>query len=173
MGDGVAFSYGHDHHDYPASDIFADCGSPVVAPIDGELLDIRTIDQWVKSVDNPATRGGKSIAMLGYDGVRYYMAHFSEIDASLVVGQKVVAGQSLGAVGMTGRAGACHVHFALSLPCAGKEWKVRRGVIWPWRYLDAWRAGTDLSPLEELQTWFADNPSACADALAEPTAGDV
>lgn len=167
------FSYGRDHHDYPATDIFAECGAEVVAPIDGELLEVRTEDAYDPATDNPAMRGGKSISMLGIDGVRYYMAHFSVIDPTVVPGGRVTVGQRLGEVGQTGRASGCHVHFALSPTCAGKEWKVRRGVIWPWPYLDAWQAGDDRSPALEIVAWQRDHPDSCADALAEPTAPDA
>ena len=173
LGDGVHFSYGHEHHDYPASDIFARCGSSVVAPVNGTLLEVRTTDGWDPNVDNPATRGGKSIALLGDDGVRYYFAHLSAIDDGIVPEATVTIGQELGQVGQTGRASACHLHFALSPTCGGKEWKVRRGVIWPWRYLDAWKAGDDLGPIDEIKAWSQAHPDACADALAEPTAGDA
>ena len=33
-------------------------------------------------------------------------------------------------------------------PCAGVgDWWIRRGVIWPWSYLDSWRAGGHVSPV--------------------------
>lgn len=172
IGDGVNFSYGREHSAYPASDIFADCGSPIVASISGELLEVRTVDEWDPSTDNPAKRGGQSISLLGDDGVRYYMAHFSYIDPAIVPGAHVETGQLLGHVGRTGRASACHLHFSLSPVCGGKEWKVRRGVIWPWPYLDAWRNGDNLSPELEIYGWLLEHPNACAEALAEPTAPD-
>jgi len=173
LGDGVHFSYGSEHHDYPAADIFAPCGSVVVAPINGRLLEVRRVDEWDPSTDNPAKRGGKSISILGDDGVRYYLAHFSSITAPLAPGQRVAVGQEVGRVGRTGRASACHVHLGLSPTCGGTEWKVRRGVIWPWPYLDAWRAGDYRSPALEIIAWTHEHPNACADALAEPTAGEA
>ncbi len=36
-----------------------------------------------------------------------------------------------------------------------------RASIWPDRYLDSWKAGENLSPLPELQEWFAEYPDAC------------
>ena len=173
LGDGVRFSYGREHGGYPATDLFADCGSPVVAPIAGTLLEVRTVDGWDPATDNPATRGGRSIALLGDDGVRYYMAHFSAIEPTLAPGDRVVTGQPLGQVGRTGRASACHVHFGLSPPCPGREWKVRRGVIPPAPYLDSWRAGENAGPELEILAWLEANPDGCADALAEPTAADA
>jgi hypothetical protein len=29
---------------------------------------------------------------------------------------------------------------------------IRRGVIYPWKYLDAWKAGKDLSPAKAIET---------------------
>ena len=107
LGDGVALSYGRDHHDYPAADIFADCGSPVVAPVRGVLLEVRPADRWDEATDNPATRGGISVSMLGDDNVRYYVAHLAAIDTGLAAGDRVDAGRYLGDVGATaGPAGA-------------------------------------------------------------------
>jgi len=130
------------------------------------------VDSWDAAVDNPATRGGRSVAVLGDDGVRYYVAHLDEVDPMLALGTRVEIGQRLGTVGRTGRTSACHLHFGISPPCAGKEWSVRRGVIAPARYLDAWRAGDQLSPADEVATWLVNNPTACADAMADPEAAD-
>lgn len=165
-------SYGRQHHDYPASDVFVKCGAPITSPVNATVLEVRREDGWSQAVDNPATRGGKSISLLGDDGVRYYLAHFDSIVDGLEPGQHLELGAALGLMGKTGRAGACHVHFALSPPCPGKEWSVRRGVIWPWPYLDSWRTGEQLSPAAEIQQWLVDNPTACADAMADPHAAD-
>jgi murein DD-endopeptidase MepM/ murein hydrolase activator NlpD len=154
------------HSGYPATDLFISCGAEIVSPVNGVALEIRTVDSWDSAVDDPATRGGRSVAVLGDDGVRYYVAHLDEVDPVLVAGERVAIGQRLGTVGRTGRTSACHVHFGISPPCPGPEWSVRRGVIGPARYLDAWRAGEQLSPAPEVQQWSADNPTACADALA-------
>ncbi len=174
VADGAQAGYSHEHHDYPASDVFvpASCGASIIAPANGAVLEARRIDGWTQAVDNPATRGGKSVAILGDDGVRYYFAHFDALDAAIEPGARVGIGQTLGLMGRTGRAGACHVHFGISPPCPGKEWSVRRGVIFPWRYLDAWRRGEQLSPVAEVQQWLADHPDACAQAMSDPNAAD-
>ena len=105
-----------------------------------------------RATDDPAARGGNAVAILGDDGVRYYMAHFQAVEPNIVPGARATAGDLLGQMGETGRAGACHVHFASSLPCPEHgDWWIRRGVIWPDRYLDSWKAGENLSPLPELQ----------------------
>ena len=157
--DVAAAGWGTTHANYPATDIFVDCGADIVSPVNGELLEVRRVNAYDPTVDNPATRGGRSISILGDDGVRYYLAHFDTIVEALAPGVRIVAGQLLGTMGDTGRASACHAHFGISPPCPGKEWAVRRGVIWPYRYLDAWRQGQPTSPADEVAAWLAANPT--------------
>jgi hypothetical protein len=54
----------------------------------------------------------------------------------------------IGKVGNTGdaRGGATHMHYGISWPTAHGIWWVRRGELYPWPYLDAWRAGVMRSP---------------------------
>jgi murein DD-endopeptidase MepM/ murein hydrolase activator NlpD len=166
LRDVAATGWGPDHSGYPATDIFAACGAEIVSPVDGVLLEVRTIDSWDPAVDDPATRGGRSVSVLGDDGVRYYVSHLDEVDAALLTGGRVGAGQRLGTVGLSGRTSACHVHFGISPPCPDEEWSIRRGVIPPAPYLDAWQSGEQLSPQPEVQGWVDDNPGACAEAAA-------
>ena len=70
--------------------------------------------------------------------------------AGVEPGVRVDAGAPLGTIGTTGRSSACHVHFGISPPCPEREWSVRRGVVWPYRYLDDWRNGGQASPAEEV-----------------------
>ncbi|GIF96466.1 M23 family metallopeptidase [Catellatospora citrea] len=151
-------SYGRTHHDYQATDIMAPCGATVVAAIDGVVLEISPVDLYDPKNDDGATRGGKSVSLLGDDGVRYYGSHFSAIDAKIRAGVRVTAGQHLGKVGRTGLASACHLHFGMSPVCTRTgDWWIRRGVIWPWRYLDAWRKGAAKSPVPEITAWEQKN----------------
>jgi murein DD-endopeptidase MepM/ murein hydrolase activator NlpD len=169
---GKKVSYGHRHHDYPAADVFG-CGAGVVAPIRGTIEQTRTTDPWVPKVNDPATRGGKYVSMRGDDGVRYYFAHLAEVDVQ--PGDVVDAGTQLGIMGQTGNArnSVCHTHFGISWPCDSTEWAVRRGEVWPWKYLDAWRAGEQLSPVDEVTATEAANPDACTQAGLAPSAGDA
>ena len=163
------------HHDYPAADIFASsgCGTPLVAPIDSRVLELRTVDLYDAAADNPAYRGGRYVSLLGHDGVRYYLAHLDSVAAGLAVGQEVRAGQVVGLMGRSGDASACHLHFGISTPCPGKEWAVRRGVVWPQPYLDSWRKGGPASPAAELAAWAKANPGACAAAMGDPHAPEA
>ena len=56
-------------------------------------------------------------------------------------------------VGSTGSARGTkpHIHFGLSWSTPPQTWWVRRGMVWPWKYLDAWKAGKDLSPAKEVE----------------------
>lgn len=151
------------HSSYPATDIFLPCGADIVSPVAGTVVHVRRVDAWDPAVDDPATRGGRSVAVLGVDGVRYYFAHFRSIDPTIQVGHTVGPGRRLGALGDSGRSSACHLHVGFSPDCPGEEWWVRRGVVWPAPYLDDWRLGIQTSPATEVQAWSDANPYACDD----------
>ncbi len=171
---GISRDWGDGHGgDYAAADVFADCGSTIVSPTNGLVIEARPVNTYDSAVDNPATRGGISITILGDDGVRYYLAHMEYLPDALQPGVRVDVGTPIGAVGLTGRTSACHVHLGLSPDCGGTEWKVRRGAIWPQPYLSAWAAGEMRSPRTEIDQWLAANPNACAEALADPFAADA
>jgi murein DD-endopeptidase MepM/ murein hydrolase activator NlpD len=171
----LVVSYERTHGGYPATDMIAKCGLPVVAPTDATVTEVRRVDRWDPKHDNAAWRGGESITMIGTDGVRYYGSHLQNIRADLQPGTIVQPGEAIAEVGQTGdaRLSTCHLHFGISPPCPGTEWKVRRGAIYPWPYLDSWRAGSSLSPTAAVAAWAAAHPSACTDAVAEPTAHDA
>jgi murein DD-endopeptidase MepM/ murein hydrolase activator NlpD len=149
-------SYAHAHHDYPASDIIAACGRTVRAVTNGVVLEVNRVDRWDPETNLGPDRGGLSVSILGADGVRYYGSHFSVIVGGLKAGSPVAAAEVIGRVGRTGDASACHLHFGISPPCARTgDWAVRRGVVWPWPYLDSWRAGGSRSPVTEVASWLA------------------
>jgi peptidoglycan LD-endopeptidase LytH len=149
-------SYGHSHHDYPATDIITRCGNRVVAATTGTILDVTRVDTWKRSVNAGATRGGLSVSLLGDDGVRYYGSHLSVINSNIKRGVRVTTGQTLGKTGDTGDASACHLHFGISPPCAKVgDWYTQRGAIYPWPYLDAWRKGTNKSAVAAVKAWLA------------------
>ena len=143
------------HAKYPATDIFADCGEPVVATTSGVVLEVSLADHYVKGLPDGPNNGGLSVSLLGDDGVRYYGSHLSRVDAGIRAGVRVTAGRELGRVGHTGNAsGVCHLHYGISPPCARVgDWKVRRGVIWPAPYLTSWREGGGKSPVAVVAAW--------------------
>ncbi|MBM2617117.1 M23 family metallopeptidase [Actinoplanes sp. LDG1-06] len=143
------------HSKYKATDIFADCGESVVATTSGVVLEISLKDVYVKGSPDGPNNGGLSVSLLGDDGVRYYGSHLSKVQSGIKKGVRVTAGQLLGKVGHTGNAnGVCHLHFGISPPCAKVgDWKVRRGVVWPYSYLASWRKGGSKSPVAEVAAW--------------------
>ena len=149
---GCEVNYARAHHDYAATDILTKAGCKFVAPIDGVIDEVNRTDLWSGKTNLGIDRGGLFVSMIGVDGVRYYGSHLRSIPSSIQPGVAVKAGRVLGAVGSTGsaRGTAPHLHFGISWPTPTDTWWVRRGEILPWKYLDAWKKGTDLSPVKEV-----------------------
>jgi len=150
---GCKTSYGKYHHDYPATDIKTKFGCAFVAPINGVVEDVSTKDLWSGKTNLGQHRGGLSISIIGEDGVRYYGSHLSKIEPGIAPGVVVVSGQKLGEVGRTGSARGIpkpHLHFGISYPTQPGDWEIRRGVVAPWRFLDAWKEGKVLSPAKTV-----------------------
>ena len=147
-----AVNYARAHHDYAATDILAKAGCKFVAPINGIVDEVNRVDTWKSPPNLGITRGGLSVSIIGEDGVRYYGSHLRSIPANIQPGVAVMAGDVLGAIGSTGsaRGTAPHLHFGISWPTPVDIWWVRRGAVLPWKYLDAWKAGKDLSPVKEV-----------------------
>jgi murein DD-endopeptidase MepM/ murein hydrolase activator NlpD len=156
--------YGQTHHDYPATDMFAPCGSDMVAITDGVVQELSRVDHWDPATDLPDVRGGLFISLVGDDGVRYYTAHLHDILPNIRPGLHVRGGQLLAHVGQTGNAVGlgCHVHLGISPPCGPGEWSIRRGTFYPWPYLDSWRNGGQKSPVAAAKDWRAQHRSECA-----------
>ena len=150
---GCEVNYARAHHDYPATDILAKAGCAFVAPIDGVIDEVNRVDTWSGKVNAGITRGGLSVSLIGVDGVRYYGSHLRSIYKTIEPGLQVKAGQRLGSVGSTGsaRGTAPHLHFGISWPTPADTWWVRRGAVLPWKYLDAWKAGKNLSPAKAVE----------------------
>jgi peptidoglycan LD-endopeptidase LytH len=148
--------YGSTHHDYPATDIFAACGSTVVSPVDGVVLEVGRRDRWDPTTDRGAARGGKFVSVRGGDGVRYYGSHLARVRKGVEAGTSLRAGQRLGRVGRTGsaRSTPCHLHLGISPVCRGTgQWWIRRGTVSPYRFLNRWRSGGNLSPARAVSAW--------------------
>jgi peptidoglycan LD-endopeptidase LytH len=154
---GCDVHYGHFHHDYPATDIFSKKGCRFVAPTDGVVTEVSRVDRWKPSTDRGADRGGRSVAVLGDDGVRYYGSHLLSIEAGIAPGVRVAAGQTLGRIDNSGDAiyVPTHLHFGISWPSRDGVWWVRRGTVYPWPYLDSWRAGGNRSPAAAVRQALA------------------
>ena len=142
-------SYAATHHDYPAADIFTGTDCTFVSPVDGRVDEVGYVDHWDPAVNDGATRGGLFVSVVGSDGVRYYGAHLAAVAQGIRPGVAVRPGQPLGRIGETGsaRGTGTHLHFGLSWPTPPGYWWIRRGVVAPQPFLDAWRRGADASPV--------------------------
>lgn len=150
---GCKVSYSKYHHDYPATDIKTKFGCSFVAPTAGVVQDVSRKDLWNGKTNLGEHRGGLSVSIIGDDGVRYYGSHLSKVETGIEPGVRVSPGQKLGEVGSTGSARGIpkpHLHFGISYPTQPGDWEIRRGAIWPWKYLDAWRTGENLSPVKAV-----------------------
>lgn len=136
------------HHDYPASDIFCPIGTRFVAVTSGVVDFVSREDLYERGSDRPEDRSGLAVAIIGDDGVRYYGSHLSEVAEGIEPGVRVQAGQLLGLTGDTGNAKGTdpHLHFGISRPTTPDDWQVRRGEVWPQKYLAAWKRGENVTP---------------------------
>ena len=157
---GCTVKYTHSHHDYPATDIQAKKGCAFVSPIAGVVDEIVLVDKWSGKTNLGADRGGLSVSIIGDDGVRYYGSHLSKIETNVIPGLKVATGDKLGEVGATGSAKGTspHLHFGISYPTQKGIWWVKRGVLYPWKYLDAWKIGNDLKPVVKVPATIPAEP---------------
>lgn len=148
--------YSRHHHDYPATDIFAGCGRKAVSPVDGVVLEVGRRDRWDPETDRGSQRGGRFVSVEGDDGVRYYLSHFRDVHEAVRPGLRVLAGRPLARVGRSGSAAGtpCHVHFGIGPVCdGGGDWRVRRGVVRPYRFLRSWERGGNRSPAAAVAAW--------------------
>jgi peptidoglycan LD-endopeptidase LytH len=165
----IPVTYPRDHVDYPAADVEG-CYARVLAPTAGTVTQTHTRDKWVKEIDAPGTRGGKTVTIEGDDNVRYFFSHLGRVKVR--VGQRVVPGDWIGVMGSSGNARVtrCHTHFGISRICPLAEAYLLRGEIWPQRYLDAWRKGKQLSPRREVAQQAKKDPQGCIRSRADTRA---
>jgi murein DD-endopeptidase MepM/ murein hydrolase activator NlpD len=120
-GDGFGASRGKRSHQ--GQDVFAACGSMIVSATNGKVI----------------YRGRQSAAG-NYVVIRWkwlkqdYMYAHLQSPAAVGKKQRVTAGQFIGAVGDTGNAHGCHLHFE----------------IWQGKW---YRGGSAVDPLATLQLW--------------------
>ncbi|WP_188190143.1 M23 family metallopeptidase [Nonomuraea sp. SYSU D8015] len=136
----------------PKTTIWAGQGCAFVAPIGGVVDEVNVNNRWKPSTDAGADREGRFVTIIGDDGVRYLGGHLDSVADGIEPGVRVKAGQLLGRVGRSGNARDTgpNLYFAISWKTGPSFWWVRRGMVKPWDYLDAWRSGNrTLSPREE------------------------
>lgn len=111
---------GHQGHD-----VFAECGTPLVAAGGGTVL----------TATFEANAGNYVVIQRANGRSNVYM-HLRD-PARVAEGEKVAAGDALGVVGQTGRASACHLHFEV------------------WTAPGWYRGGRAIDPLATLRRWDA------------------
>ena len=156
---GCVVTYAHSHHDYPATDILGKKGCAFVAVTSGVVDEVNRVDKYNYKTNLGADRGGLYVSIIGDDGVRYYGSHLMKVADGIEPGVCVTAGDLIGKLGDSGDAKgtAPHVHFGISwpTPVSAGAWWVRRGELYPWSYLDKWKAGTDSSPAKAVAKLLA------------------
>jgi murein DD-endopeptidase MepM/ murein hydrolase activator NlpD len=125
-GSGARFGSGRSGHSHQGHDIFARCGTPLVAARGGkvEYAGFHSAAGYYVVIDGAGT------------GVDYLYAHLRE-PALATMGTTVYTGQQIGEVGETGNAHGCHLHF--------EEWSA------PGWY----KGGRPFDPLPDLKLWQA------------------
>jgi murein DD-endopeptidase MepM/ murein hydrolase activator NlpD len=98
------------YHSQGGSDLMAPRGTPVLNMQNGTVTEVFTEDGSHRA-------GGNAVLVHGADGLDYYYAHF-DAPSGLQIGDKVSAGQQIGAVGNTGNAwkggdGETHLHIGI------------------------------------------------------------
>ncbi|MDP9845580.1 M23 family metallopeptidase [Streptosporangium lutulentum] len=138
----------------PKTTIWAGKGCSFVSPVSGVVYETNAQNRWTPSTDRGPDREGRFVTVVGDDGVRYLGGHLDSITPGIKPGVRVGAGQVLGQVGNSGnaRSTASNLYFAISWKADSSLWWVRRGMVEPWDYLDAWLKGNPtLSPRGEMQ----------------------
>ena len=102
LGGPSIVSVAHGHHDYPAADIAAPSGAPVVALADAVVLSI---------VDD--SRCGIGLILRTEEGLTWVYCHLLQRDPSIVPGSFLEAGRPVGLVGSTGNSTGPHLHLGL------------------------------------------------------------
>jgi Membrane proteins related to metalloendopeptidases len=108
---------------HEGTDLFGKEGTPIVSSCGGKIEQLG----WNRL-------GGERVGVRGDDGNYYYYAHLQNIAPSLVKGNRIEAGDTVGSLGHTGDALTTpdHLHFGIELP--NGEW------INPYPFLKVWQS---------------------------------
>jgi len=107
-------------HLHEGTDVFADEGTPLLAPAPGT----------VKGFGDQAV-GGLSVWVETDDGAGLYYTHMSGFAPGIQIGQRTAAGTLVGFVGHTGNAAdtASHVHFEVHPPIKDSKGRIVSGGV--------------------------------------------
>jgi murein DD-endopeptidase MepM/ murein hydrolase activator NlpD len=105
-------------------DVFADCGTPLVAPEASRVVLVKQHD-----------RAGHYLVLRGAESGEDHVLMHLQRRARVAKGARVAAGERVGEVGRTGNASACHLHFEL------------------WTASGWYAGGAARDPLPDLRAW--------------------
>ena len=105
-------------------DLLADCGVPLVSPVAGKVVNVKTHD----------AAGHYVVVRSDATSEELVFMHLAE-RSMVPKGERVTAGQQLGEVGRTGNASACHLHFEI------------------WTAPGWYRGGAPRDPEPDLRAW--------------------
>ena len=125
-GAGADFGSGRAGHSHQGQDVFAQCGTPLVAARGGR----------VKFKQYHAAAGNYVVIDAAGSELDYVYMHLAE-PTPFRAGDRVYTGQRIGAVGDSGNARGCHLHFEL------------------WRGPGWYDGGKPFDPLPALRSWDA------------------
>jgi murein DD-endopeptidase MepM/ murein hydrolase activator NlpD len=122
--EGARFGAGRTGHSHQGQDVFASCGTPMVAARAGKVIH--------KGYHSAA---GYYLVIAGSGtGQEYLYAHLRS-PALVGKGERIYTGQPIGEVGETGNARGCHLHFEI------------------WSAPGWYKGGRPFDPLSELLRW--------------------
>lgn len=107
-------------------DLMADCGTPLVSPVAGRVVNVKT----------HSNAGHYVVIRSATTGEEHVLMHLAR-RSSVPQGTDVAAGQQVGEVGRTGNASACHLHFEI------------------WTAPGWYRGGDPRDPEPDLRAWRA------------------
>lgn len=128
-GAATVFGAGRNHQ---GNDMFAACGTPVVAASAGTV-----------KVNKFEGRAGNYVVITDTPSGEDHVYMHLESSSTLAVGSRVEAGGAVGYVGDTGRADGCHLHFEI---WTAPGWYSGGSARDPRRTLTAWAAATGTKP---------------------------
>ena len=138
-GDQAVFGAGRTGRAHQGQDVFAACGTPLVAARGGKV-------RWKET----HSRAGNYLVVDGDGTDTDYAYMHLQAPALVDKGDRVVTGQRIGAVGDTGAASGCHLHFEL---WSGPGWYEGGKPMDPLPFLRAWDAQSgDVTPLRRRAT---------------------
>jgi hypothetical protein len=140
---------------FPAIDIYAGCGSTVVAPVGGEVKSLVRKDTWSSTNDTADTKPGVELTLVGPGNVRYVFSHLKSVPYSVQPNQYLSTGTVMATAGNSGNAGSepCGARVSISPACGPLSWWLKPGGVSPYPYLESWKSGGNSSPVKAVDDW--------------------